>query len=163
MSDQDDDSMPIVLGVVFGAIALVIALVIGVSVYTTSDTPATATTAAAAADEAYANVAEVGEPISKLYFDLGAATLPANAAGEVAKIVAAFQAKPTLSVLLSGFHDESGALAVNEEVAKSRAKSVKQALIDAGVPADHVLLKKPAVTLGGTDAAEARRVEVRLQ
>ncbi len=50
-----------------------------------------------------------------------------------------------------------------EEVAKARALAVKDALIAAGIPADKVNLRKPAITLGGGEAAEARRVEVRVQ
>jgi outer membrane protein OmpA-like peptidoglycan-associated protein len=66
-------------------------------------------------------------------------------------------------VLLSGYHDETGGAAVNAEVAKDRAVAVKDALVAAGLAADKVKMRKPAVTLGGADPAEARRVEVRVQ
>ena len=52
---------------------------------------------------------------------------------------------------------------MNAEVAKDRAVAVKDALIAAGLAADKVKMRKPAVTLGGADPAEARRVEVRVQ
>lgn len=159
---EDDDNQNLVLGILFGVIALVIGLVIGLASYVTGQTREAAPAAAVAAVEA-PEIAEVGEPLIKLYFDSGKAELPANAAEEVAKVVAKLHEEPAKLVLISGYHDETGGAAVNAEVAKARAVALKDALIAAGVPADKVAMRKPAVTLGGTDAAEARRVEVRVQ
>ena len=89
--------------------------------------------------------------------------LPAGAAEELAKVIAKLNEDPSKLVLLSGYHDETGGAAVNAEVAKARAVAVKDALIAAGLAADKVKMRKPAVTLGGADPAEARRVEVRVQ
>ena len=153
---EDDDNQNLVLGILFGIIALVIGLVIGLTVYVTGQN-------ADAAPAAVQEIAEVGEPLVKLYFDSGKAELPANAAEEVAKVVAKLHEESGKIVLISGYHDETGGAAVNAEVAKARAVAVKDALVGAGVPADKVAMRKPAVTLGGTDDAEARRVEVRVQ
>ena len=158
---EDDDNQNLVLGILFGIIALVVGLVIGLSVYVTGQNRAPAPVAAVVAEEP--EIAEVGEPLIKLYFDSGKAELPANAAEEVAKVVAKLQEEPAKLVLISGYHDETGGAAVNAEVAKARALAVKDALIAAGIPADKVNLRKPAITLGGGEAAEARRVEVRVQ
>ena len=108
-------------------------------------------------------IAEVGEALVKLYFDSGKSELPAGVADEVAKVVAKLQEDGTRIVLISGYHDETGGAAVNAEVAKARALALKAALVAAGIPDDKIALRKPAVTLGGTDGAEARRVEVRVQ
>lgn len=158
---QDDDNQNLVLGILFGIIALVIGLVIGLTVYVTGQTAQAkpATVAAAEAPE----IAEVGEALVKLYFDSGKSELPAGAADEVAKVVAKLQEDSTRIVLISGYHDETGGAAVNAEVAKARALALKDALVAAGIPADKIALRKPAVTLGGTEGAEARRVEVRVQ
>lgn len=157
---EDDDNQNLVLGILFGIIALVIGLVIGLTTYVTSQTrSATAAVAAVEAPE----IAEVGEPLVKLYFDSGKADLPANAPEEISKIIAKLQEDAGKIVLISGYHDETGGAAVNAEVAKARAVAVKDALLAAGVPADKVFMRKPAVTLGGADPAEARRVEVRVQ
>jgi outer membrane protein OmpA-like peptidoglycan-associated protein len=155
--EQDDDSQSLVLGILFGIIALVIALVIGVTVYVTNQ----ANNAKPAA--AVAEIAEVGEPLVTLYFDSGKADLPAVAKDELAKVTAKLAAEPTKLILLSGYHDETGGAAVNAEIAKARAGAVKTALVAAGVAADKVAMRKPATTLGGTDAAAARRVEIRVQ
>ncbi|WP_153161318.1 OmpA family protein [Zoogloea sp. 1C4] len=158
---EDDDNQNLVLGILFGVIALVIGLVIGLASYVTGQTREAAPAAVAAVEAP--EIAEVGEPLIKLYFDSGKAELPANAAEEVAKVVAKLQEEPAKLVLISGYHDETGGAAVNAEVAKARALAVKDVLIAAGIPADKVNLRKPAITLGGGDAAEARRVEVRVQ
>ncbi|HHW65096.1 MAG TPA: OmpA family protein [Rhodocyclaceae bacterium] len=161
MFDQEDSELNVVMGVVFGIIALVIAFVIGLASYQMGGKQAAA--APGAGEVAFVDVAEVGEPLVKIHFDLGQSALPAAAPAQIATVVAALAAAPKASALLSGYHDETGGAAVNAEVAKNRALSVRQALIAAGVPAERVLMRRPAVTLGGTDAAEARRVEVRVQ
>ena len=158
---QDDDNQNLVLGILFGIIALVIGLVIGLGVYVTGQNRAPAPVAAGVAEEP--EIAEVGEALVKFYFESGKAELPAGAEGELAKVVAKLAEDPSRLVLLSGYHDETGGAAVNAEVAKARAVAVKDALIAAGLAADKVKMRKPAVTLGGTDPAEARRVEVRVQ
>ena len=62
--------------------------------------------------------------------------------------------------LVSGYHDATGDQAVNEELAKQRAISVRVVLVTLGVPEDKVELKKPEALQGTGDNAEARRVEV---
>lgn len=159
MFDQEDSELNVVVGVLFGIIALVIALVIGLGTWTLRS----AQQSAPAVASEFADVAEVGEALVKVYFATGESALPADASESIAKVVAALQAEPEKKALLSGFHDETGGAAVNAEVSKNRALSVRAALVAAGVPAERVLLRRPAVTLGGGDAAEARRVEVRVQ
>ena len=160
MFDQEDSELNVVMGVVFGIIALVIALVIGLGTYHLRGAQATAL---GAGEIAFVDIAEVGEPLVKIHFDSGQTALPATAPEQIAIVIAALAAAPQASALLSGYHDETGGAAVNAEVAKNRATSVREALIAAGVPAERVLTRRPAVTLGGSDAAEARRVEVRVQ
>ncbi|MCK9987514.1 MAG: hypothetical protein AzoDbin1_03986 [Azoarcus sp.] len=161
MFDQEDGELNVVIGVLFGVIALVIALVIGLGTWKLRAADVPAPVAAAAGE--FADVAEVGEALVKFYFAVGEATLPADASPDIATIVVALDAAPGKKVLLSGFHDETGGAAVNAEVSKNRALAVRDALLEAGVPAERVLLRRPAVTLGGGDAAEARRVEARVQ
>lgn len=169
MFDQEDGELNVVIGVLFGILALVIALVIGLAVYAmrpagAPPVPGAAVAVQGAADEiVFAEIEEVGEALVKLYFEFGQATLPGDAAGELAGVVEALGARAEARVLLSGFHDEVGSAQANAEVAKERALAVRDALVAAGVPAERVLLRRPAVTLGGSDAAAARRVEIRVQ
>lgn len=164
MFDQEDSELNVVMGVLFGIIALVIAFVIGLGVFKLrSGVESAPAVVAAVAEEVFVEVQEVGEPLVKVYFDLGQTDLPVDAVTSVEKVVSALQAESGKRALLSGYHDETGGAAVNAEVAKNRALSVRTALLAAGVPAERVLMRRPAVTLGGGDAAEARRVEIRVQ
>ena len=51
----------------------------------------------------------------------------------------------------------------NAEIAKQRALNVRDALVAAGIDASRIDTEKPALTTGSGDAAEARRVEVRVR
>jgi outer membrane protein OmpA-like peptidoglycan-associated protein len=96
-----------------------------------------------------------------LYFATGSAAL-ANDAGVVLSAirdVAAADSKRNL--LISGFHDATGDPTRNAELAKERAKAVREALVAAGVDRARIVMRKPEVLVGGADNAEARRVEVR--
>jgi hypothetical protein len=64
---------------------------------------------------------------------------------------------------VSGFHDASGDATANAELAKRRALAVRDLLTTAGVAPDRIELRKPALTTGGADPREARRVEVTLE
>jgi outer membrane protein OmpA-like peptidoglycan-associated protein len=161
MLDQDDDDLRIVLGVVFGVIALVISLVIGLGVYKTHQ--AKAPMAVVMVEEAYTEVEPSGEALVMLYFAVGEAVVPADSADALTKVKTTLVEKHGAIVLLSGFHDETGDAASNAELAKNRAKAVRAALVAAGVPAEKVLVRKPAVTLGSGSPEEARRVEIRVQ
>jgi outer membrane protein OmpA-like peptidoglycan-associated protein len=162
MLDQDDDDLRIVFGVIFGVIALVIGLVVGLGVHKLHRAKAPPA-AVVMVEEAYAEVEPQGEALVKLYFAVGEAVLPADAAEALAKVKAAAAEKEGAIVLLSGFHDETGSAAVNAELAKNRALAVKAALVAAGMAGDKILLRKPAVTLGEGSPEEARRVEIRVQ
>lgn len=103
-----------------------------------------------------------GDLVGTLYFETGQATLPANAAAELSKVMEALAAAPSRKVVLSGFHDATGDAARNAELAKQRALAARSALTSAGVPGERTALRKPEVTTGGGNDQEARRVELRL-
>jgi hypothetical protein len=97
----------------------------------------------------------------KVYFDTGSAAI-----GPVsnATITAAAEAikKDGAKVTLTGYTDKTGDIAKNEELAKSRALAVRDALKAAGVAEAGMELRPPMfveVGAGGSDA-EARRVDI---
>ena len=99
----------------------------------------------------------------KGYFGSGSTALPTNTDKGVAELVNYFKAKPNGKLAISGYVDPSGDPAKNAEIAKERAKAVREALKAAGVADDKVEMKKPEdITAGATSAAEGRRVEVSL-
>lgn len=185
MDEQDDLGIP--LGVVFFVIALVIALVIGLGIWKVNQgqavevvevmpTPVGEIKAEAAAEAqpyapatettmVFTDIAPVGDAQLKVYFNVGQTDLSEEARGNISALsnVIKKMGVGDAVVLISGFHDESGTAQINAEVAKNRAVAVRDALIAEGVPAAMIQLRKPEVTLGEGEPAEARRVEVRVQ
>ena len=173
MLSQDDDNQGLVLALVFGLIALVIALVIGVGIYkknrfvltaanpvATAAAPAAAAAAAALVNPDAASVI-VDHGVVKFYFASGKSALAAGAAdalGQVVKEVAAGK-----RAVVSGFHDATGSAAANAELARQRALAVRNALQSLGVAGDKIELKKPEQLQSTGSNAEARRVEVAVQ
>ena len=181
MSSQDDGvdgAQGLVLWVVFGLVALVIALVVGVSIYqrgkmNAGPKTAVAITAAAApapaglpAADAAQNAADaasvkVENGVVKFYFASGKADLATGANEALLDVVKA--AKEGKKLVVSGYHDATGSAVKNAEVAKLRAFAVRDALKAAGVADDKIDLKKPEELKISGSNAEARRVEVALQ
>lgn len=102
-----------------------------------------------------------GSLMSKVYFALGSASLTGEATREVRNVATDLESVSG-RVMLAGFHDPSGDATFNAELAKNRAKAVREALKAAGVPADRIVLRKPESTTTGGPAEEERRVEMRL-
>ncbi|MBB5458892.1 cytochrome c oxidase subunit 2 [Paraburkholderia sp. Cpub6] len=111
------------------------------------------------AGAAASNNAEAALPAS-IYFESGKSTLPADAKAAVDAAAAYAKAHPDAKFTLSGFTDATGSADVNAKLAKSRAEAVRDALKAAGIADDHIILKKPETITGGTDAKEARRVQI---
>ena len=165
-SNDNDDQQRFALGFLFALIALVVSTVVGVVVYKRAIQPARAPVAAAvvAAPEAVIlpviDVASIKleNGIVKFYFATGKADVAAGAKEALADVANGVASGK--KALVSGYHDATGDQAVNEELAKQRAISVRVVLVTLGVPEDKVELKKPEALQGTGDNAEARRVEV---
>jgi outer membrane protein OmpA-like peptidoglycan-associated protein len=100
---------------------------------------------------------------SNLYFAVGSGALPNNAAQILSLAAQAAQQAPTKALHISGFHDASGNAALNADLAKRRALAVRSALQAMGIAPERLIMEKPALTTGGTDPREARRVELHLR
>ncbi|MCY1167864.1 MAG: OmpA family protein [Pseudomonadota bacterium] len=186
MSQDDDGQQGLVLTIVFGLIALVVALVIGLGIYQSGKDIAPATALAASAPAVVpvaataqadtasaANAAQAAQAASdaasikvengvvKFYFATGKADLAAGAGDALADVVQG--AKAGRKLVISGFHDATGDAAKNAELAKQRALAVRDALKAAGVTEQQIELKKPEQLTASGSNAEARRVEVTLQ
>ena len=176
MNDQVDDAQNFALMAVAAVVAIVIAGVLALAISVSRGGAATKAAAAGASAVAISNalttttavaaatsVPELGAADGRVYFELASDALPADAQAELGRIADAARADPGKVVLISGFHDESGDAAKNAELAKNRAFAVRHALEADGVPRERLVMDKPRVTLGGADAREARRVEMRLR
>jgi outer membrane protein OmpA-like peptidoglycan-associated protein len=140
------------------ALFLVIALAIVVSVFTMGIAAGTVLSQSGSASSS----AQTAASVTRLYFELGKADLPADAATALAPYVVAAKASHR-GIAVLGYHDASGDAAANAELAKQRANTVRDLLVSAGVPGESIELRKPALTTGDGDPREARRVEVMLQ
>ena len=184
MSD-DDSQQNFILGFLLALIALVIFFVVGIAVWHKGHSaapanggPAVAAAAAAvpAAPAPTTTVAEVTETVTvvtpdgasirvangvvNFYFATGSADLAPGAAEALAAVIKGVESGR--KAVVSGFHDTTGDAAVNEQLAKKRAETVRDVLVGLGVPASKVDLQRPEVTAGPGNNAEARRVEVKL-
>jgi outer membrane protein OmpA-like peptidoglycan-associated protein len=158
MNDQNDDAQNYALMVLAGLLALVIGGVLALSIYASrAHAPAGSTAATPVA------AAPASEPEGRIYFELGSAALPADAAAVLAKVADAAHAQAGKTVVISGYHDASGDAVQNAELAKARALAVRQALEADGISPELLVLEKPILATGDGDAREARRVEMRLR
>jgi K(+)-stimulated pyrophosphate-energized sodium pump len=124
------------------------------------DTAAVQDAAPAGASPSDAAAAAAGALLAKLYFASGSSALPADGGAKLEPIIAALKGRDDARATISGFHDASGSAAKNAELAKERAKAVRDTLTAAGINAGRIDMAKPTVTTGGGPAEEARRVEV---
>jgi photosynthetic reaction center cytochrome c subunit len=100
-----------------------------------------------------------------MYFAVGSPVLEGMQEQGVAQVIISMTQQPQLVASISGYHSASGSLEVNQELAKQRAFSVRDALMAAGIAESRVVLQKPQNTQandGGEDY-DARRVEVTLR
>jgi outer membrane protein OmpA-like peptidoglycan-associated protein len=177
MLDEQDQGTRIGVGVALGVVLLVIVGLLGwLTMRSGHKAPATALAQAApaatvpaptaavapAAPETFVDAPLAGSVAGTLYFAVGKAELPADAAAAMAAIKQAATATPNKKLVLSGFHDASGDPAKNAELAKNRAKAVRAALQAEGIAPERIALRKPESTTGDGSSQEARRVEVRL-
>jgi len=102
-------------------------------------------------------------PSANFYFDVDKFELPVARSGSLESVIDYLKANPTAVAVVSGYHDPTGDAAHNEELAKQRAQSVKDAMLAAGIPESQIDMVKPIETTGSGDMDEARRVEVSIR
>ena len=102
------------------------------------------------------------QPAGAIYFTSASASLPADTQQAIATVLEALKAVEGRRVLLAGYHDPTGNIDFNRDLAKRRALGVREALIAQGIPAQRIILRKPEQTTGSGNNAEARRVEILL-
>ena len=169
-SSSDDGQERFALGFLFALITLILSTVIGVVVYKSGMPPASATTTDVAVNAV--NAANTAAPVNvgngasvrvedgivKFYFASGMAEIATGADEALADVVAGVATGK--KAIISGFHDDTGSAAINAELAKQRAFTVRDALLALGVAEADIELNKPEQMQGSGDNAQARRVEV---
>ena len=100
-----------------------------------------------------------------MYFDVGSPVLAGEQERGMAQVIVTMTSQPKRVATISGYHSATGTLAQNQELAKQRAFTVRDALIAAGIAESRVILSKPQnvqANDGGEDH-DSRRVEVTLR
>lgn len=162
MLDELDDGARIGVWTALGVVALLLFGLLGGLVIQKSHRSAAAPATASAAADVLIDAPLAGDVVGVLYFESGQAALSPDTVAAVAAVRAAAEAAPSRRLVISGFHDATGDPARNAELAKERAKAVRDALKAVGVAPERIALRKPESTTGSGDLREARRVEVRL-
>lgn len=164
MSVQDqDEGTRSAFAVLIPLIVLVIGFVVGLGIHKARTKAAPTAPVAVVQEVAQADEASVvvGNGVVTFYFATGKADLAADAQAALAQVVQAAAEGKTLAI--SGFHDASGSVEVNAELAKQRALAVRDVLKALGVDEGRMALSKPEQTMGTGPDAQARRVEVVVQ
>ena len=179
MFSDDDSRVSLVLGLVAGSAALVIALVTGVvllqksrtappSARAVSPTPLPRPSSIAPAAGAPAESADsegtsviVQNGVVKFYFAPNQSALAAGGQDALTQVVKAVA--EGRKAVVTGFHDSTGEPARNAELARQRALAVRNALNAMGVGNAQIELTKPEPMQASGSDAEARRVEIAVQ
>jgi len=104
--------------------------------------------------------AQAADALGKVFFEVGSSALPADATAAVNAAAEFLKGKADAKLDLTGYTDKSGDVEKNLELAKERAKAVREALKAAGVSEDRINMRPPVSITGSGDNAEARRVEL---
>lgn len=164
MNEQNDETQNYALMVVAGVVALVIAGVIALAVATSLGNGSVMGEDAVPASSATPTTRALVDAVrAKVYFSLGSDALPPEASEVISRMAETARVESKRIVSISGYHDASGDMAVNAELAKRRAMAVRQALEADGVAPDRLMLERPIPAGAGTDPREARRVELQLR
>jgi outer membrane protein OmpA-like peptidoglycan-associated protein len=177
MMDDQDEGARIGVWVVLGVVALLLFVLIGslalrslkahapaaaAVAATLAPAPASPATVPALGADEVLDVPLAGDIVGTVYFEPGMSELPDDVAQALSDAMAAVTADRDRKLMLSGFHDPSGDPTLNAELAKNRAKAVREALVARGVAPDRIVLRKPEKTSAEGPPAQARRVEIRL-
>ena len=122
--------------------------------------PASTAPAEAAPDASRPAAASANAMPARIYFAAGKKDMPTEAKESLDVALAFLKGKADAKIDITGYTDKTGDQASNLELAKERAKAVRDALIAAGIAQDRINMKPPTEITGGGDNKEARRVEL---
>jgi cytochrome c oxidase subunit 2 len=122
--------------------------------------PPSAPAAAAAAAAPASAPAQTAALPANIFFEVGKDVLPSDANQTISAAVDYFKTNTSARVAITGYTDKTGSAEKNNELAKERAKSVREALKAAGVGEDRITMKPPESVTGSGSDRDARRVEI---
>jgi outer membrane protein OmpA-like peptidoglycan-associated protein len=153
MSEQNDNTQSVALWVVFGVVGLVVASAVTFAAVRDSDsTSPRRSSSSMAINDA-----------PRVYFEVADDLLPAAASQPLGQVADAARADTTKSVHIVAFHDATGNVAKNVELARRRAERVHHALEANGVSPQQLVVSDPVAGPESADPKELRRVELQLR
>jgi outer membrane protein OmpA-like peptidoglycan-associated protein len=122
--------------------------------------PPVAEAPVAAAPDVVLEVAavKVEDGVVKFFFASNSAEVAEGAQQALAEVIQGLAAGRRAAI--SGYHDATGSVEQNAELAKQRALAVRELLKAQGASEEAIELRKPELSTGSGSEAEARRVEV---
>jgi outer membrane protein OmpA-like peptidoglycan-associated protein len=96
-----------------------------------------------------------------VFFEVGKFDILEDGKAKIKAAADAIKSGKVGKVELTGFTDKTGDVAANEELAKNRAKAVKDALVAEGVTEGIIVMQPPAYVTGTGSDNQARRVEIK--
>lgn len=147
MAERDEGIDGLVIGVVLAIVALVLALVIGVAI----------TSATGRDNVSFVNIEPQAEADLVIIFGAEETVFYDHAAMALQSVVTALQQSRDTKILIkTGYIEDQ-----SQGNARSRATSVRQVLLNMGVPAQRIVLRRPqAIKQADTDTAAENRVEL---
>ena len=160
MSEQGDNTQSVALWVVFGVVGLVVASAVtfaavrgnGGSSNGVDSSSSFRNTPSAAITDA-----------PRVYFEVADDLLPAAASQPLNQVADAARADTTKSVHIVSFHDTTGNVSKNVELARRRAERVHHALEANGVSPQQLVISDPVPAPDSGDPKDLRRVELQLR
>lgn len=103
--------------------------------------------------------------LGDVLFDSGRASLQAASARNMTKLADAFKRNPEHTASIEGYTDSVGSASSNRELSGRRAGAVMQALVDLGVPADHLTMvsRGEDSPVASNDTAAGRQMNRRVE
>jgi outer membrane protein OmpA-like peptidoglycan-associated protein len=98
---------------------------------------------------------------ASVYFATGSAALDDTARG-VIRMKAAEVMGVRTPIIITGYADKTGRSGNNVELAKQRARAVRDALVQLGVHGERIHLEQPADVTGSGSDDQARRVDMKV-
>lgn len=96
---------------------------------------------------------------TRVYFEAGEARIDPEDRQRIASAAASAMTQDR-SVSITGYTDRSGNEDENYELAKDRAYAVRDALVDAGISEEKIVMDPPALLTGSVQDNEVRRVDI---
>jgi len=108
-------------------------------------------------------VDSAGRPRVRVYFDVDSYYLREDAVERLAPVLRYLRENASAVAVVSGYHDPTGGMEHNVELARNRAFAVRDFMVKEGVEEARLAMVKPVDTTGEGPHREARHVDISIR